>query len=214
MLEEWRNLTLKTEGSIHQHYYSAFPKSKPRLGIIHTVICGKHFEFLTGSGVFSKDRLDLGTRLLIENMVLPEVGCALDLGCGYGAVGLAAATFRPHMEILLVDINQRAVWLTRQNAERNSLCNAEVRKGNMYEAVGNVFFKVILSNPPISAGMETVNRMISEAPQHLVLGGTLQMVVRSKICGDRLLSCFSGAFGNVRVLARGSGYRVLFSQKC
>lgn len=214
MLEKWRNLKLSRKNLAHEHYFSAHPRSKPRLGTIYTYLCGKHFEFLTGSGVFSRDRVDLGTRLLIESMILPEEGYALDLGCGYGAIGVAAATFKPCVQVVMVDVNQRAVWLARQNVEKNRLNNAEVRKGRLYQPVEDLCFSTVLSNPPISAGMETVRRMIIEAPKHMTSKGTLQMVVRSKICGKRLRSYFEEVFANVDVLARESGYRVLLSEKC
>lgn len=206
-------MNLKTEGSQGEHYYSTHPVSKLRLGIIRAFLCGKYFDFLTGSGVFSKERIDLGTRLLIENMILPEKGNGLDLGCGYGAIGLVAAALRPSLRVFMVDTNQRAVWLARQNADRNNLYNVLIRKGKLYEPVKNTAFHVVLCNPPISAGLEIVERMISEAPQHLVSGGILQMVIRSKICGKRLISSFSESFGNMRISARGSGYRVLLSEK-
>jgi 16S rRNA (guanine1207-N2)-methyltransferase len=83
----------------------------------------------------------------------------------------------------------------------------------LYEAVEEVAFDCILSNPPVSAGMEIVKAMISEAPAHMNRKASLQMVVRSKIAGKRFCSFFEEAFGNVCVLARGSGYRVLLSEK-
>jgi len=213
VLEKWRNLNLNGKSLAHEHYFSARPRSKPRLGMIYTCLCGKHFEFLTGSSVFSRDHVDLGTRLLIESMILPERGYSLDLGCGYGAVGVAVAAFKPCLQVIMVDINQRAVWLARQNVERNNLNNAEIRKGRLYEPVEGICFNTVLSNPPVSAGMETVRKLIIEAPKHMANKGTLQVVVRSKICGKRLRSYFEDAFGNVDVLARESGYRVLLSKK-
>lgn len=214
MLEKWRDQELNKKSLDHEHYFSAHPKSKPRLGVIHAFMCGRHFEFITGSGVFSKDRIDLGTRLLVESMILPDEGYVLDLGCGYGAIGIAAAVLKSSLNIFMVDINQRAVWLARQNAEKNFLSNAEVRRGELYEPVEGICFDSVLCNPPVSAGMDTVKRMITEAPRHLIKGGSLQFVVRSKICGPRLVSFFEEAFGTSKVLARESGYRVLFSEKC
>jgi 16S rRNA (guanine1207-N2)-methyltransferase len=195
-----------------KHYFSAHPNSRLRLGVIYTILCGRHFEFITGSGVFSRDRIDLGTRLLIESMILPDEGRALDLGCGYGPVGITAAFMKPQLNVFMVDVNLRAVWLARQNIERNGLRNVDVRRGEFYEPLDSLCFDSILCNPPVSAGMETVKRMIIEAPMHLVKGGSLQLVVRSKICGPRLLGYFEEAFGNSKVLARESGYRVLFSK--
>jgi 16S rRNA G1207 methylase RsmC len=204
---------MRKKGEELNHYFAEHPKSKMRLGIIHTHLRGIHFEFLTASGVFSKKRVDLGTRLLIESMVLPQEGYVLDIGCGYGAVGIAAAIFNPNLRVIMVDVNERAVRLARQNAEKNYVSNVEVRRGYLYEPVKDLVFSCVLSNPPVSAGMETVKAIISEAPEHMASKALFQMVVKSKIGGKRLLMVFEEAFGNIEVLARKSGYRVLMSKK-
>ena len=195
------------------HYFTAFPKSKLKLGVIHTYFRRRTFEFLTSSGVFSKKRVDSGTRLLIESMVLPEKGSVLDLGCGYGAVGIAAATFNPDLRVIMVEVNERAVWLARQNIKINGVNNAEVRRGNLYEPVKDLTFNCVLSNPPVSAGMETVKAIIVGAPKHMTDKAFFQMVVRSKIGGKRLRMLLESAFGNAEILARKSGYRVFISEK-
>lgn len=195
------------------HYFAAHPKSEMRLGTIHTYLRGKSFRFLTASGVFSKTHVDLGTRLLIESMVLPKEGYVLDLGCGYGAVGIAAAAFCPDLRVFMVDVNERAVWLAKQNAEINCVCNVEVRRGYLYEPVKRLAFDCILTNPPVSAGMQTVKAIICEAPKHMASNATLQVVLRSKIAGKRLKAIFEEAFGNFAVLARESGFRVLTAEK-
>lgn len=196
-----------------EHYFSANPKSKARLGLIRTYFRGRPFEFLTSSGIFSRNRIDLGTRLLVECMALPDKGCALDIGCGYGPIGIAAATFRPELHVVMVEVNHRAAWLARQNIENNYVSNVEVRRGNLYEPVQDMIFDCVLSNPPVSAGMETVKAIICEAPKHMAKKSILQMVVRSKVAGKRLCTFFEEAFGNVDVLERESGYRVLLSRK-
>jgi len=195
------------------HYFSEHPRSKPRLGLVCTYLRGRPFEFLTSSGVFSKKRIDLGTRLLIESMVLPRQGSVLDVGCGYGAVGVAAAVLNPRLYVMLVDVNFRAVWLARRNVERNRVCNVEVRRGCLYEPVEDLVFDCVLSNPPVTAGLKVVKAMISGAPKHMARKALFQMVVRSKVGGKRLQTFFEEAFGNVEVLERGSGYRVLMSEK-
>jgi 16S rRNA (guanine1207-N2)-methyltransferase len=196
-----------------EHYFSEFPKSRARFGLIRTYLRGRPFEFLTSSGIFSKSRIDLGTRLLIECMVLPEKGCALDMGCGYGAVGISAAASNPKLHVVMVDTNHRAVWLAKQNIVKNSVGNIEVRRGNLFEPVEEIIFDCVLSNPPVSAGMQTVQAIICGAPESMARKGVFEMVVRSKIGGKRLRALFEEAFGNVEVLARESGYRVLISQK-
>lgn len=202
----------KKDGS-QNHYFVAHPKSKIKLGIIHTHLRGRPFEFLTASGVFSKRRVDLGTRLLIESMVLPEKGYILDVGCGYGAVGIAAAVFNPNLRIIMVDVNERAVWLVKQNIEINNVSNVEVRRGHLYEPVKDLTFSCVLSNPPVSAGMETVKAIVTEAPKHMTDKALFQIVVRSKIGGKRLRTFLESAFGNAEILARKSGYRVFISEK-
>jgi 16S rRNA (guanine1207-N2)-methyltransferase len=195
------------------HYFVEHPKSELKLGIIRTYLRGRSFEFLTASGVFSKKRVDLGTRLLIESMILPKNGYVLDLGCGYGAVGIAAAVFNPCLHVIMVEVNERAVTLARQNVEINNVQNVMLKRGHLYEAVKGFTFDCVLSNPPVSAGMETVKAIITEAPQHLASKALFEMVVKSKIGGKRLCAILQDAFGNVSVLARKSGYRVLFSEK-
>ena len=195
------------------HYFTAHPKSKIKLGIIRTYLRGRPFEFLTASSVFSKKRVDLGTRVLIEFMVLPEKGHVLDVGCGYGAVGIAAAVFNPNLRVIMVDVNERAVSLAKQNIEINNVSNAEVKRGHLYEPVENLTFNCVLSNPPVSAGMKTVKAIIVEAQKHITDKALFQMVVKSKIGGKRLSTLLEEAFGNAEILTRKSGYRIFISEK-
>jgi 16S rRNA (guanine1207-N2)-methyltransferase len=196
-----------------EHYFAALPTSKAKLGLIHTNLRGKTFEFLTASSVFSKKRVDTGTRLLIENMALPEEGCVLDVGCGYGAVGIAAATFNPQLHVVMTDVNSRAVHLAKHNIAKNKAANAEAKCGYLYEPVENLIFNCVLSNPPVSAGMETVKSIITQAPKVMASKATFQMVVRSKIGGKTLPPILNETFGNSAILARESGYRVLMGKK-
>jgi 16S rRNA (guanine1207-N2)-methyltransferase len=196
-----------------EHYFVEHPKSKLNYGLIKTCLRGRTFQFLTASGVFSKKRVDLGTQLLIESAILPERGCILDIGCGYGAVGIAVAVFNPHLQVVLTDVNERAVRLARQNAKLNNVSNIEVRKGYLYEPVEGLMLSGVLSNPPVTAGMKIVNAIIMQAPQHMSDKATFQVVVRSKIGGKRLMSVLEEAFGCASILARGSGYRVFIAEK-
>jgi 16S rRNA G1207 methylase RsmC len=195
------------------HYFTSNPKSAEHFGLVRTCLRGRNFEFLTASSVFSKRRIDLGTRLLIESMTLPLEGCVLDIGCGYGAVGIVAASLNPKLHVVMTDVNMRAVRLARRNAELNRTANAEARYGPFYEPVEGLVFSCILSNPPVSAGMETVKAIVRGAPEVLANKGTFQMVIRSKIGLKSLPAVFEETFGNVKVLARGSGFRVLLGQR-
>jgi 16S rRNA G1207 methylase RsmC len=204
---------MQKKDKVLNHYFAAHPKSKLRLGMFHTYLRGMPFQFLTASGVFSSKRVDLGTRLLVECMLLPREGCVLDVGCGYGVVGIAAAVFKSALDVVMVDVNERAVRLAKENIEINKVTNAEVKRGHLYEPVKEMTFNCVLSNPPVSAGMEIVKTLIAEAPEHMVKRATFQMVLRSKIAGKRMPSFLEEAFGNCGVLARKSGYRVLIAEK-
>jgi 16S rRNA G1207 methylase RsmC len=171
------------------------------------------FEFMTASGVFSKERVDPGTRLLVESMILPKSGLVLDVGCGYGVVGIAAAVFDPYLRVVLVDVNERAVWLAKQNVRLNRAQNVEVRSGHLYQPVKGLLFNCVLSNPPVSAGIKTVKETIANAPEHMESKALFQMVLKSKIAGERLQTIFREAFGNFEILARKSGYRILTAEK-
>ncbi|MBS7605457.1 MAG: methyltransferase [Candidatus Bathyarchaeia archaeon] len=196
-----------------EHYFTPKPTSKMELNLINAYLRGRYFRFWTSSSVFSKRRIDPGTRLLIENMILPEKGLVLDIGCGYGAIGIAAAALNPNIYVIMLDVNERAIWLAKRNIKLNGIANAEVRRGNLYEPVKGMLFNCILSNPPISAGMATVEAIITGAPEHMCEGATFQMVVKSKIGRERFRDIFERTFGNFTVLAREGGYRVLMARK-
>jgi len=196
-----------------EHYFTAAPRSQEKLGLIKATLRGKSLAFLTSSSVFSKKRIDAGTHLLIKEMVLPEAGTVLDVGCGYGAVGIAAATFNPKLRVVMTDVNQRAVQLARRNLEINKVLNAEVRHGYLYEPVKDLVFDCIVTNPPVSAGIETIKAMITQAPQVMASNAAFQMVIRSKIGAKTLPAIFNKTFGECKVLARKSGYRVLMAEK-
>jgi 16S rRNA (guanine1207-N2)-methyltransferase len=196
-----------------EHYFAEVPKSEAKLGMVHTRLRGEPFKFITASSVFSKKQVDLGTRLLIETMQLPDKGNVLDVGCGYGAVGIVAAASNPRLHVVMTDVNMRAVQLARRNTKINNVRKAEVRHGYLYEPIKDLTFNCVLSNPPVSAGMETVKALITQAPQVMTAEATFQMVIRSKIGAKTLPSVFNEAFGNCRVLERKSGYRVLLAKK-
>ena len=196
-----------------EHYFTPLPKSQAKLGIIRTTLRGNAFEFLTASSVFSKKQVDVGTRLLIETMILPETGSVLDVGCGYGAVGIVAARSNPRLNVVMTDVNARAARLARQNAKKNKVTNTEIRRGYLYEPVKDLTFNCVLSNPPVSAGMATVKALITQAATAIAENASFQMVIRSKIGAKTLPLLFNEAFGNCSVLARKSGYRVLMSEK-
>jgi 16S rRNA (guanine1207-N2)-methyltransferase len=163
--------------------------------------------------VFSRGALDRGTELILEALDVGPCELLLDLGCGYGAIGIAAARLREDGRVVLTDVNERAVSLARENVRTNRVANAEVRQGSLYEPVKGLAFDHIVSNPPLRAGRRVVDRIISEAPAHLLPGGRLWLVARTKQGAQAIRNRMERAFGNAEVVKRGSGYKVLRSTK-
>ncbi len=193
---------------VSEHYFSENPTSPEERGLIRTSLRGINFEFETSSGVFSHRRVDSGTRLLVESMKVPEKGRVLDLGCGIGVIGIVAAKLNPALEVWMTDVNSRAVSLAESNAKRNRV-KAIVKQGSLYEPVNGVKFDLIITNPPMSAGIDAVVRpMIEGASAHLVSGGAFQLVVQSNKGGKTLSKIIEETFSNIEVTARGGGFRV------
>ena len=162
-----------------RHYYSRSRSKEGALEIISDYIRGVTVEFFVKPGVFSKRGIDVGTKLLIENAVVPEEGTILDLGCGYGVIGITLAKVFPKIKVIMVDINPVAVKLAQMNIRHNGVEDrVEVYQGDLYEPVRGIKFDAIITNPPLAAGLDTVSRIIVEAPQYLKDRGLLEMVLR------------------------------------
>ncbi|NPV54030.1 MAG: class I SAM-dependent methyltransferase [Firmicutes bacterium] len=196
-----------------EHYYSREPAAPRREREIRCTLRGREYTFITDSGVFSKSRIDPGTELLIEAMTILPHDVVLDLGCGYGPIGIVAANLASHGRVYLVDVNERACELARRNIGRNGILNAEVRCGEGLSAVDGIEFDAILSNPPIRAGKAVVYGMIEEAREHLRPGGTMWMVARTKQGARSLRARIQEVFGNAREVEKGGGYRVICTEK-
>lgn len=196
-----------------QQYFSPEPESPSRPVEIRVDFQGKDYHFTTDSGVFSKDGLDTGTRLLLETLPALQAGQrGLDLGCGWGPVGVIWASLCPQAHITCLDINRRAVALTGQNLERNSCTNAKAVEG---DGPGNAegLFHVIALNPPIRTGKETIYRLFSESVAKLQPGGTLYIVIRVKQGAESAKRFCRETFGRCETVNRGAGFHVLAVQK-
>ncbi len=194
------------------HYFSRKPSSPRKRITISDVIRGVPVELVTEPGVFSPKRVDPGTRLLIESIDIPSKGNVLDIGCGYGVIGIIIAKLNPRLRVYLVDINPRAVELAKLNARINKVQDrVVVLQGNLYEPLGNINFNLIVSNPPISAGQQVVEELVRKAKEYLVQGGTIEIVLRKGV--DNIMKVMKETYGNVEIVARKSGYKILKSIK-
>jgi len=196
-----------------EQYFSRRPTSRRKPAELRVVLRGREFRFRTEAGTFAPGRIDRGTELLIEALEIAPCELILDLGCGYGAIGIAAAHLADGGHVILTDVNERAVATARANLALNGIRNAEVRVGDLYEPTAGLGFDHIVCNPPIRAGRAVVDRIIREAPAHLLDGGSLWLVVRTKQGADAIRGRMAEAFGNAGIAKRGSGYKVLRSTK-
>jgi 16S rRNA (guanine1207-N2)-methyltransferase len=164
---------------VSEQYFSREPSSRHDERELVTTLRGRDLRFVADAGVFSKDRIDRGTRLLVDALTLRPNDQVLDVGCGYGVLGIVAATLAPQGHVTLTDVNPRAVHLTRRNLRGNRIANAEVLEGAFFEPVGDRHFDAIVTNPPLRAGKGAVQRLLQEAVDHLQPGGRFWMVVRT-----------------------------------
>jgi len=169
---------------------------------------GRLYVFETDRGVFSYRGVDRGTRLLLEALHVRPTDEILDVGCGYGVIGIMAASQAPLGRAVLVDVNERAVELSRRNAARAGLRNVEVRQGSLYEPVAGETFDLIVTNPPIRAGRGVVRAIIEGARAHLRPGGTFYLVARTAQGAKTLGRLIAQVFGNAEEVERGGGFRV------
>lgn len=196
----------------NQMYFAANPTVKHDRHLVDYHLNDFNLKFYTDAGVFSKMRVDYGTGVLLK--VLPQItlptGAILDVGTGYGPLGLFAAKFWPQKEIVLTDINQRALALAKENAALNHVPNVKIVTSDGYGALNNEKkFSLILSNPPIRAGKKVVNSILEGAKKHLVKGGLLLVVIQKKQGEPSARKLLLKVYNNCEIVKRDKGYYIL-----
>ncbi|WP_423188293.1 class I SAM-dependent methyltransferase [Alkalibacterium sp. f15] len=197
------------------HYYTSKPSAKENEKSFEVDLKGIKLKLYTDSGVFSKDRVDFGSQVLIEAIdpaVFPNEK-VLDMGCGYGPVGLSLAKAYPELTVQMVDVNERAINLARKNAEKNKIENVDIYLSSIYEQVKEQAFGAVISNPPIRAGKKVVHQIISDAYEHLADKGVLIIVIQKKQGAPSANQRMIDVFGNVERIGLVKGYWVLQSIK-
>ncbi len=166
--------------------------------------------FESDYGVFSKHQVDYGSRLLIEHFEKPAIaGNFLDLGCGYGPIGIAVAHSYKDRTVMLTDINERAIALAEKNAYYNDVTNVEFALSDRFNHLKDRKFAAILTNPPIRAGKRTVYQMFEDSRYALLKNGELWVVIQKKQGAPSAMDKLKDLFGNVKVIDRSKGYYVL-----
>jgi len=200
----------------HQDYSTELPEVPIKVFTIPVSLKKHLYLFKTISGVFSYKKLDLGTKVLIENMVISKkASTLLDLGCGYGVIGIVLAHESPDSSVNFIDINKRAIWCTKENIK----LNLPQMQSNLHVYVGNYFsplegkdikFDSIYMNPPIRKGRNDFLSLFNEIQYYLKKGGSFQFVIRKKLGAEFIYRYLMDLYSDkqVRILCKLSCYRV------
>ena len=166
------------------------------------------FTFKTDNGVFSKGELDFGTNLLIKNVLGRKIsGEVLDLGCGYGPIGITLAKIL-NCRMTMIDVNKRAVHLTKMNIKDNGVNNTEVLVSEGYNELKDKKFDYIISNPPIRVGKQILYGLLIKAKDHLKENGEMYIVVRKEQGANSLIRDMS-AYYQVEVIDKDKGFFII-----
>ncbi len=174
---------------------------------------GKIIKLFTDLGVFSKSGIDFGSNLLLKTVSInSSVSKILDVGCGYGTLGISIAVINNNITVDMIDINDRAIALTSKAIIENNLNNAFVKHSNIYENVCD-FYDLIITNPPIRAGKKIVHEILLDGINHLNDNGELWCVIQKKQGAESAIKALKTIYKNVDIITKDKGYYIIKSIK-
>ncbi|PEJ47411.1 MULTISPECIES: class I SAM-dependent methyltransferase [unclassified Bacillus (in: firmicutes)] len=195
------------------HYFTNQPNSKTDKKVFSFTLRGNDLRFQSDSGVFSRNEVDFGSRVLIDSFEFPEIeGNILDVGCGYGPIGLSIAKDDAGRMVEMIDVNLRAIELAKDNANVNKIENVKIYESSIYENVTGEY-AAILTNPPIRAGKAVVHEILAGAHEKILPGGELWVVIQKKQGAPSALELLKGIFDEVEVVKKDKGYYIIKSKK-
>ncbi|GAA0344402.1 class I SAM-dependent methyltransferase [Actinoallomurus spadix] len=190
------------------HYFVRQPQTGSRPGSVDLVLPDLHLRLATDRGMFSPDRVDLGTRVLLETVPPPPPrGDLLDLGCGYGPIALTMASRSPQAMVWGVDVNERALTVAESNAQTAGLDNVRFSLADQIDPA--LRFAAIWSNPPIRIGKQALHTLLATWLARLAPGGRAHLVVQKNLGSDSLQRWLIAQGHPTERLASRAGYRVL-----
>lgn len=196
------------------HYYSRTQKAASDPQYWDFTLRNNHFRFKTDNGVFSKREVDFGSRLLIESFEMPAVeGTVLDVGCGYGPIGLSVAKHFTDRTVHMVDVNERAIELAKENAALNQIENIKIYESDRLLNVKEEGFAAILTNPPIRAGKKTVHDIFEQSFERLAAQGELWVVIQKKQGAPSALEKLKHLFSHVETMDKSKSYFIFKAKK-
>ena len=193
------------------HYYSASPQSAHRYAVCEYGYRGEALRFTTDAGVFSRGEMDFGTDVLLRALPDPVTGDVLDVGCGWGAIGVTVGKKYPGCRVTMCDVNERAAELTRDNARRNGVDAGVLLSDGLSRVAGS--FDFILTNPPIRAGKQVIYGIFAEAREHLKPAGEMYLVIRKQQGADSAVKYLKTLFADVETIERSGGFHVIRCRK-
>ncbi|MFM1958343.1 MAG: hypothetical protein RI929_706 [Actinomycetota bacterium] len=193
-----------------EHYFSASPDSRAALKDITFRVGERQFAVQAASGTFSASKLDPGTSILLSKFEeFPSEGNVLDLGCGWGPISLAIASFQPGTKVWALDVNTRSLDLAKSNATKLGLGNIEVVTSEQIPA--DLRFDAIWSNPPIRIGKAALHDLLKTWLPRLESGGRAMLVVQKQLGADSLLAWIQAEFPDLNAsrFSTDKGFRIL-----
>ncbi len=193
-------------------YFDNNPSLKHEIRSYQFKFNGNIYRFLTDSGIFSRDYLDFGSETLINAFTYEDKPFkALDLGCGYGPIGVLMSKKYPRVSLTMSDVNERACEIAKVNTRENKV-EALIIPSDGYTNIHDQF-DVIWLNPPIRAGKEVIYRLYEESYNHLLPMGEFWIVIQKKQGAESSQKQLKNLFGNCEVIKKNKGYFILKSQK-
>lgn len=190
-----------------EQYFTGKPTSES-----HPVDCkfeyrGHTLRFTTDAGVFSKGELDNGTRILLKALPDELHGRVLDLGCGWGPVGVSVNKTFPETDVVMSDVNERALSLSQANCKRNGTRAQCVLSDGLDNVEG--MFDVIITNPPIRAGKQVIYRMFAQSAEKLNADGELYIVIRKQQGAESAIKYLKTLFDSVDTIEKSGGFWII-----
>lgn len=199
---------MRLNGDFLEHYFTNNENLKSEIRTLSYHFQEHEFQFLSDNGIFSKDKLDFGSKLLIETFIKEEENTQLDLldmGCGYGLIGITTAKILDSY-VTMCDVNKRALHLANRNMEKNKI-RGETILSDTYKKITKKYDR-ILTNPPIRAGKSVVSKILLEAKNHLKENGSLWFVIR-KDQGAKSMMALLSKIAKCEIKEKSKGFYVM-----